>query len=110
MQHLPQRVRAATRRVLFFMSDHVAWAHGVVVGLALFSATFTNAHTTHGGMPEASVIFRILKVRGGFVRMIAGAVAQIFINARRLDYFARVHLPVGIPNRLELAKCSEQFR
>src|SRR6185312_1667830 len=44
VQHLPKVMRAAARRVPLLVRHHVAWAHGVIVGvLSLFSAAFAYA-------------------------------------------------------------------
>src|SRR5450755_14205 len=36
--------------------------------------------------------------------------SQIFVEAIRIDELARIHLPIGIPQRFELAESLHQFR
>src|ERR1035441_628514 len=43
-------------------------------------------------------------------RIVARSKAQIFVEAIRIDELARIHLPIGIPKRFELAEGLHQFR
>ena len=51
-----------------------------------------------------------LKCVSGLPRIVARAESQIFVEPVGLDHFAGIHLPVGIPDRLELAEGLHQFR
>ena len=43
-------------------------------------------------------------MRFGLPRIVARAQAKIFVQPIRIDQLARIHLPIGIPERLELAE------
>ena len=49
-------------------------------------------------------------MRLGLPGIVARAEAQIFVETIRLDELARIHLPIGIPKRLELAESLHEFR
>src|SRR5581483_8197311 len=40
---------------------------------------------------------------------VVSAKAQIFVQPVRFNHFARIHLPIRVPNRFELAECLDQF-
>src|SRR3981081_1562306 len=46
----------------------------------------------------------------GLPGIIAGTEAKIFVEAIRLDELTRIHLPIGIPERLKLAEGLHNFR
>src|SRR5579863_4576620 len=76
---------------------------------ALLSAAFAHSHTTQRGMREAALIEGKLEVRLWLPRCVAGADAKVCVELVGLDQLARVHLPIGIPRGLELAKSSHQL-
>ena len=41
---------------------------------------------------------------------VIGAEPQVFVDLVRLDQFARIHLPVGVPRRLELSEGLHELR
>src|SRR5581483_3601819 len=102
-------MRAATRAVLLFQSDHVAGAHGVLLALAVMPATFTHSHTPQRGVGEAALVLRPLEVRIWFPRFVARSEAEVLIDAIRINDFPRIHLPIGIPDGLEFTKRLDQF-
>src|SRR6516165_10618799 len=95
---------AAARGMPFFMRHHKAGAHRVVAWSAILTAAFSDAHTAQGGVREAPTILGKFEMRFGLPRRVAGAQAQVIIHAIRIDDLARVHLPLRVPDGLELAE------
>src|SRR5690348_6434545 len=50
-----------------------------------------------------------MEMRLRFPRAVAGAESQVLLEAVGLDDLARVHLPVWVPDRLELAESADQL-
>ena len=42
-------------------------------------------------------------------RMVIGAQTQVLVDAIRINDLSRIHLPIRIPDRLELAESLDQF-
>ena len=93
-------MRAPARRMHFLERHHVARAHGAVLVLAALA----DPHAASRRLGEAEIVLGEREVRVGFLRPVAGPEAQILVDAVRADHLARVHLPVGIPDRLELVE------
>src|SRR5947207_11447312 len=70
---------------------------------------FSHSNTTLGGAAKAAVILGKLKVGLRLPRTVVRSQPQIFIQPVRLNQLARIHLPIGIPDRLELAKSLHQL-
>src|SRR5581483_921319 len=95
----------AARRVPLFMRDHEAWAHGVIFrALAFCAPALADANAAQGRVREAAVIVRKFEVGFWIPGPVIGAEPQVFIHSVRINNFARIHFPVWVPNRLELAK------
>src|SRR5258708_2037138 len=91
---------AATRGVLFFTRGAVAGTHYS----AFFAAALSHANAAKSGIGEIAVVVRKMKMRFRQPGSVIGAEPQVFIDLVRLDQFARIHLPVGVPGRLELSE------
>ena len=111
LEHFEEQPCAPARRVLLFARHTVARAHRAAM---LFPALAdTDAPRRHER--EAVVVVRVLEMRHDLRRPVAGAQPKILIDAIRVDDLPRVHLSVGIPDRLELAErldelVTEHFR
>ncbi len=104
--HLPKQVGATAGGVLFLTRDAVAWTHhsaGIV-------AAFADSHAAPGGRGQAAVVVGQVEVRLRLPGIVARAETQIFVEAVGIDELARIHLPIGIPERFELAESLHEFR
>ena len=106
LQHLKEQAGTSTRAMLFFTGDHVAGAHGA----AIHAAALPHADAAQGSSGETSFIIRKCEVCSGLSRVVGGAEAQVFVKAIRVDNLTWIHLPIWIPDSLELAKCLHEFR
>src|SRR5207244_11057245 len=68
----------------------------------LVTPAFPHSNTTLGGAGKAAVILRKLKMHFWLPRPIVRPKAKIFIQPVWLNELARIHLPLGIPDSLEL--------
>src|ERR1051326_5194301 len=103
-------VGASARGVSLFMRHHEAGAHGVAFsGFRVFPSALANAHATQRGMSKAAIVLRILEMSCRIPGMVVGAKTQVLVNAIGIDNLAGVHLPIGVPDRLELAEGLNEF-
>src|SRR6476660_8690923 len=65
--------------------------------------------TQRSSAREVAVIFRIVEMDLDRRWIVSGAKAKILIYVVSVDYFARVHFPLRVPYRLELAEGTHQF-
>src|ERR1700720_231617 len=91
---------------VFIARDAVARAHDS----ARVATALAHSHAAQRGGRKASLILRKFEMGLWPPRIIARAKAKVFVQLVRLDQFARIHLPVGIPERLELTKGLHEFR
>ena len=106
LQQLEQHVRAAARAVLFLERHHVARAHRAGIVLAAFAQADAPQHRPL----ERSLVVRKREVRGRPLRRVVGAEPEVLGRQIGVDDLARVHLAVGIPDRLELAERAASAR
>src|SRR5712692_5272677 len=97
---------ASARGVLFFARDAKTRTHHST----FIAPALSHADAAQGSARQAAMIVGKLEVRCGLPRVVGWAKAKIFIQPVRLDHLARIHLPVRIPDRLELAEGLHQFR
>src|SRR5207237_8541410 len=93
--------------MFLFTRDHVARAHGSVMILAAFA----DADAAPRDQREAPPIVRKPEMRldsGRLARI--GAYAKMCVERVGIHDLARIHLPVGIPDRLEIAKGLDHLR
>src|SRR5207248_1114203 len=95
----------AARRVLLFARDHVARTHDA----ALRVAAVADADAPGRRMRERAAVARICEVRLDVGGPVVDAELEIRRDRVRLDDLAGVHLPVRVPNRLELAKRADDL-
>ena len=69
-----------------------------------------DADTADRRVLEAAVVLRVREVRLQLRRRVVGAESQVVRDPVRVDDLARVHLPLRIPDRLELAEGIDQLR
>src|SRR5438477_9163171 len=60
-------------------------------------------------MSEAAAILRPLEVSFRFPRPIVGSKARVLVYAICIHNLTGIHFPLRVPDRLELAKCLDQF-
>src|ERR1022692_2380798 len=104
--HLPQQVGAASGRVFFLASHAKTGTHDST----FIVAAFAYSDVAQCGVRQAALIFGKLKVRLRLPRLVVGAQTKILIQLVGFNYFARVHLPVRVPQCFELPKSLYQFR
>src|SRR5205085_1465704 len=104
--HLPKQVSAAAGGVFFFAGDAEAGAHDTT----LVAAALADAHAAKCGMRQAALVFGKMEMGLRLPRVVVGPETEIFVEAVGFDDLSGVHLPVGIPDRLELAEGFDQFR
>ena len=104
--HLPEQVGAAARGVFFVVRGAVAGAHQA----AFFAAALAHAHAAQSGLGQAAVVGGELEIGFRFPGGVVSAEAKILVEFVRLDQLAGIHLPFGIPCRLEFAEGLNQFR
>ena len=98
LEHLEQDPRAPPRGVLLVEGHHVARAHRA----ALDVAALAGADASGGGVGEAPAVLRVGEVRVRLGRVVFHPQLEVGHDPVGLDDLPRVHLPVGVPDRLEL--------
>ena len=98
-------MRPAAGRVHLLLGHHVARAHGAV----LFLAALADADATLGRVGEAPLVVGELEVRLDLRRVVGGPEPEVLARQVRVDHLVRVHLVVGVPDRLELAEGPDQL-
>ncbi len=88
------------------MRGAVAGAHQAT----LFAAALAHAHAAQSGLGEAAMVGDEWEIGFRFPRRVGRAEAEVFVELVGLDQLAGIHLPFGIPGRLELAEGLEEFR
>src|SRR5262249_38293186 len=105
LEHFKQQPRAASRRVLFFSRGHVAGTHSP----AFFFAALAHAYAADRGLRKMPVRFWKSEIRLDRGRLVVCAQPQVFIEWIGINLFARIHLPVRVPDSLELTKSLHQL-
>ena len=91
---------------------------GVLAGVVLlaFAAptpTLPHADATQRSLGQTAVVVALilgkLKMSFRLPRMVLGPETQIFIEPIRLNHFAGIHLPAGIPESFKLTKSLDKF-
>src|SRR5512146_943156 len=99
-------MRTAASRMHFFACDAIARAHRADV----FAPAFANTDAAQRGAREATLIVTgKLEVSLQLRRPIIDAKTQVFVRPIRIDNFSGIHLPIRIPDRLELVEGAYQF-
>src|ERR1700674_3764355 len=106
LRHLPEQVGAAAGGVLFVARDAKARTHDS----AFVAAALADSNAAQGSGRQAAVVVGKFEMRLGLPGIIAGTEAEILVEAIRFDELAWVHLPIGIPERFELAEGLHNFR
>ena len=106
LEHLPEQVGAAAGAVLFLECDLVARAHRARI---LFTAR-TDAHAALQGLVQGTLVIGEMEVRVPVIHVIVGTELEIFLRLVGVDELARIHLPVRIPEALELGERLTQLR
>src|SRR5690348_17281380 len=97
----------AASRMHLFACNPIARAHRADV----FAPTFANSDAAQRGAREAaSIVTGKLEVSLQRRRAIIDAKAQVFVCPVRIDDLSGIHLPIGVPDRLELVEGAHQFR
>src|ERR1043165_9489030 len=97
---------AAARRMHLLARDTIAGTHRSDA----FAPAFTDADAALRGAREAPVIVaRKFEVSLQFRRAIIDSIAEVLIGAISVDDFPGIHLPIGVPDRFELAKRLHQL-
>src|SRR5262249_4789645 len=91
--------RPATRRVHLLARRHEGRAHDVG---AAGRAALADADAAEGRVREVAVVARVGELDLRTPRLVVGAETEVLVDAVRPDDLARIHLPVGVPDRLEL--------
>ena len=99
-QHLEEQVGPAAGRVLLLARDHVAGAHRAALG----ASALAHAHAAQGGSAQAALVLGEAEVGLWLRGCVAGAQAQVLVQPVGIDHLAGVHLPVRVPDGLELAE------
>ena len=105
LQHFEQETCPPSRRMLFLERHPVARAHrSAVVPPAL-----SDADAPHRCVREAAAVLgvREMGLRVGWV--VARAQPQVVRDRICIDHLVRVHLRLGVPDRLELMECLDQL-
>src|SRR5919108_3256320 len=90
--------------------DHITRAHGILLAFAIHAPAFSHPYAAQRRMREAAMIFGIPEISGWIPRLIICAQAQVLVDTIWINNLAWVHLPVWVPDRLELAEGLDQFR
>src|SRR5689334_20636588 len=104
-QHFKEQARTAAGGVLLFPGDHVAGAHGAAI---VFTA-LAYADAADGSLRKVPVVFRKSEISFDWCRTICCTEAQVFVEWVGVNFFARIHLPAGVPDALEFAECLHQL-
>src|SRR5438094_9930199 len=86
--------------------DHVRGTHRP----ALVAAALADADAAKDGRGEASVVLGVTEDRFRLRGTEISAEAEIVENVARVHDFARIHLPFGVPDALELAERIDEIR
>src|SRR5689334_18052534 len=107
MKHFEKQPRAPARRMSLLMGGDEARTHDLV--MAVVTTTLAHPDATLGGAIEIA-LKRIREMGLELRRPIAWANAQIGGDGIGIDDLARIHSALGIPDRLEFAKCLDELR
>src|SRR5258708_7920825 len=77
---------------------------------AFIAPALAHSNTPQRGGCQAAVVIGKFEMRLRLPRIVARSEAEIFVEAIRIDQLARVHLPIGVPERLKFAKGLHNFR
>src|SRR4029079_11930590 len=99
LEHLEQEAGADARRVHLLARRHEGRAHHVD---PLGGTALADADTADRRVREVAVILRVPELDLRPPRLVVGAEAEVLVDAVRTDDLARVHLPVWVPDLLEL--------
>src|SRR5262249_30380150 len=105
---LEQEPRAPARRVALLAARHVARAHHAV--LAAAAPARADADAALRRAREAAAVLGVGEQALDLRRLVARADAQVGSDRERIDHLAGFHLPVGVPDRLDLAERLDQLR
>jgi hypothetical protein len=102
--HLEQEPCAAAGRMALLERDLIAGTHhpGLVTTLPHPEAAFRRRS-------EAATVGRVAKLCLHRPRAVARIHLQMRVERIRIDHLARVHLPVRVPDRLELTECLDEL-
>src|SRR5205814_9809401 len=89
----------------FFPGRHIAGAHCAV----FFFPAFSNTYASQRCVGETRVIVRISEMSLGFRMIEVGAQAKVLVETVWSDDLSGIHLPIGVPDSLELPECRHQF-
>ena len=98
-------MRAAARGVLLLLRGHVAGTHRA----AVHPPAFADADAAQNRAIDASFVFRKLEMRRRQPGMKISAQAEVLGGVVGSDDLAGIHLPIGIPDGLELAECLHEL-
>src|SRR5690348_704733 len=101
---------AAARRVPFFPRDHETRAHDVLLAASRKPPALAHAHAAQRRARKTPVIVGKFEMRLRFPGAVFRAKPQIFVNPIGIHDLPRIHLPVWIPNGLELPKGLQKVR
>src|SRR6185437_17011839 len=74
----------------------------------LRGAALADADAADGRVREVAVVARVAELDLRPPRLVVRAEAEVLVDAVRAHDLARVHLPVGIPDRLELLEGADE--
>ena len=100
LQHLEQQPGAAAGGVLLLLGDLVAGAHHLV---AVGVAALADADAAQRRVREVAAVLLVGELHVGAGRVVVRAEPQVLVQLERVDDLARVHLPLGVPDALEVA-------
>jgi hypothetical protein len=89
-------------------SHHIARAHHTAIAVVAPASANADASPCRAG--EAAAVLGICEMAPDFLRPIQRTYAQVGRDREWIDHLARVHFPIGVPDRLELPKCLNEFR
>ena len=104
LEHLEQQPGPAARRMFLFARDHVARAHHAMVE----AAALAHSHAPHDGALHPPLVLGELEVRRRRPLLEVGAEAEVLGRVVRRHHLAGIHLPLRVPQRLELAERADQ--
>src|SRR5690606_14383118 len=100
LEHLEEEVGPAAGGVFLLLQHHEARAHGA----AAEAAAQADPDAPERGAGEAPVVPRVAEMGPGRGGIVVGAETEIRVPRVGIDELARVHPPLGVPDRLELAE------
>src|SRR2546423_2970582 len=92
--------------MFFLMSCAIAGTHGSFC----HATALADPNTTQRNPREVPDVFGKLEVCFTMRGTIISSEAKVFHHVVGVDFLARIHFPIRVPNRLELTKGSDQFR